>query len=374
MVKAVIGGVTTIYVSANYQIKDGVVTKYYPCAMRVGSTLYYTLSDHLGSTSITIDPSGNKTETRYKAWGEVRYQSGTLLTDRTYTGQRSFTDDFGLMYYNARWYDSSIGRFSQADTVIPNGLQDYDRYAYVSNNPINFADPTGHKRVCTDNTYSGHIVTTCTGTDVVSPPQPVIVCNNYHGQEYENCVGGRDLKSAFDTYMADPSTGKTVTEEQMRTLIPGFSPLTPNEYALCEKNPSACVSAGVDAFFAKFGNWTLYPNDKNPDGPGNVFQHASWNIMMAKDAGLSFVEAFATAHETEANSGSKESHFMDLYNNKLGRRLVSGYPYGSVSALEGALYTAIANGEGAILVYNNFTKKEMIQFGNGDSPFSFLQK
>jgi RHS repeat-associated protein len=78
------------------------------------------------------------------AWGEVRYQSGATPTDKTYTGQRSYADDFGLMYYNARWYDSSLGRFAQADSIVPGGVQGYDRYAYVSNNPIMYTDPSGH--------------------------------------------------------------------------------------------------------------------------------------------------------------------------------------------------------------------------------------
>jgi hypothetical protein len=53
------------------------------------------------------------------------------------------------MYYKARWYDSSLGRFSQADTIVP-GAGDpraWDRYAYVENNPIVYNDPTGHCRV-----------------------------------------------------------------------------------------------------------------------------------------------------------------------------------------------------------------------------------
>ena len=57
-VKAVVGSVTTYYVGAHYQVENGVVTKYYfagaqRVAMRTGSTLYYLLGDHLGSTSIT---------------------------------------------------------------------------------------------------------------------------------------------------------------------------------------------------------------------------------------------------------------------------------------------------------------------------------
>ncbi len=83
-------------------------------------------------------------ETKYKAWGETRYSSGTNPTDYTYTGQYSYTDDFGLMFYNARWYDPSLGRFAQADTIVPGGSQGLDRYSYTFNNPIRYTDPSGH--------------------------------------------------------------------------------------------------------------------------------------------------------------------------------------------------------------------------------------
>ncbi len=84
----------------------------------------------------------------YKPWGEVRYSSGTLPTDYTYTGQYSHTADFGLMYYNARWYDPALGRFAQADTMVPTasqGTQAWDRFAYGLNNPSRYVDPSGHE-------------------------------------------------------------------------------------------------------------------------------------------------------------------------------------------------------------------------------------
>ncbi len=132
----------------------GVVTKYYYAgaqriAMRKDGTLNYLLGDHLGSTSLTTDASGNVvSELRYKAWGEVRYASGVTPTDYTYTGQYSYASDFGLMYYNARWYDPSLGRFAQADTIVPGGVQGYDRYAYANNSPLNYVDPSGHDGEC----------------------------------------------------------------------------------------------------------------------------------------------------------------------------------------------------------------------------------
>ena len=114
-------------------------------AVRTNGTLNFLLGDHLGSTSLTTDASGNVvSEMRYTPWGEVRYNAGTTPTDYTYTGQKSYAGSFGLAFYNARWYDSSIGRFAQADTIIPPGVQGLDRYAYVNNSPMNYVDPTGH--------------------------------------------------------------------------------------------------------------------------------------------------------------------------------------------------------------------------------------
>ena len=108
------------------------------------SNLVYFLGDHLGSTSITVNPDGSKAaEMRYTAWGETRYTSGATPTDYQYTGQRNDTG-IGLYFYNARWYDPVLGRFAQADSVVPGGVQGLDRYSYIKNNPVNGTDPTGH--------------------------------------------------------------------------------------------------------------------------------------------------------------------------------------------------------------------------------------
>jgi len=50
------------------------------------------------------------------------------------------------MYYGARYYDATLGRFVSADTVVPNAgnPQSLNRYAYTLNNPVRYTDPTGH--------------------------------------------------------------------------------------------------------------------------------------------------------------------------------------------------------------------------------------
>jgi len=137
--------------------------------------LTYFLTDHLGSTALTTDSTGAKlAEMRYRPWGEPRYTNGTALPKYTFTSQRSEMDSLGLMFYNARWFDPSLGRFAQADTLVPGGTQAWDRYAYVNNNPVRYNDPTGHMidqgddGGCT-NPVNGRCPTTSTSTTTIGP-------------------------------------------------------------------------------------------------------------------------------------------------------------------------------------------------------------
>jgi len=79
----------------------------------------------------------------YCPFGETRYSTGSLPTDRLFTGQQQIAG-IGLYNYKARFYDAYLNRFISADTVTPGGPQGLNRYAYSNNNPINYNDPTGH--------------------------------------------------------------------------------------------------------------------------------------------------------------------------------------------------------------------------------------
>jgi RHS repeat-associated protein len=96
--------------------------------------------------SLTTDSSGDViAETRYLPYGEEHWITGTLVTDFTFTGQRA-ERGFGLMDYNARYYDPWLGRFISPDSIIPSigDPQALDRYAYTYNNPLKYNDPSGH--------------------------------------------------------------------------------------------------------------------------------------------------------------------------------------------------------------------------------------
>jgi len=93
------------------------------------------------------------------------------------------TEGFGLMFYNARWYDPSLGRFAQADTIVPSGVQGYDRYAYANNSPLKFIDPSGHDPWWSDPNFYW--------AEEHKPPfNPVVIPHNQHDAKDDEFPGG----------------------------------------------------------------------------------------------------------------------------------------------------------------------------------------
>lgn len=108
-----------------------------------GTKNYYH-NDHLGSTNVMTNQSGGLVEeTKYDPWGEIK--AGGTKSKFLYTGQEKDLET-GLNYYNARYYDSHIRRFTQPDDFIqdPFNPQNLNRYSYVLNNPLRYTDPTGN--------------------------------------------------------------------------------------------------------------------------------------------------------------------------------------------------------------------------------------
>ena len=120
----------------------------------------YFHTDALGSIAVITDDAGKVVERRsYEPFGKIRAMdygltsnhaiipTNTVLeTARAFTGHEQIAELSGLIHMNARIYDSDIGRFLSADTVIQNPYdsQAYNRYSYVRNNPLKYVDPSGH--------------------------------------------------------------------------------------------------------------------------------------------------------------------------------------------------------------------------------------
>jgi len=126
---------------------------------------------------------------RYGAWGEERASTGTMPTDRGYTGQLE-ADEVGLYYYNARWYDQELARFVTPDSIVPDpyNLLDWDRYVYARSNPIRYNDPSGYIPCSGDNWDDGPQCLNNPNSDLSSA-----VVNRHYQQELARSGEAREL-------------------------------------------------------------------------------------------------------------------------------------------------------------------------------------
>ncbi len=80
----------------------------------------------------SIDEYGNQTAT-----------SGTLLNPWRYAG--GYNDGNGLTKFGTRYYDPTVGRWTQQDSVTA-GITNpaaANKYPYVGDSPVDFSDPSG---------------------------------------------------------------------------------------------------------------------------------------------------------------------------------------------------------------------------------------
>ncbi|MEX2160018.1 MAG: flexitail domain-containing putative surface protein [Dehalococcoidia bacterium] len=180
LVKKTTGATSTVYLGEVYENTGGAVTKYYwfngrRLAMRQSGTLYYLLADHLGSTTAVLTAAGGLHKSqRYHPYGRTR--SGSVLpeTNKQFTGHQQEAPD--LYYMKARFYDPYVGRFLQADTIVPQytQAQSLNRYSYVTGNPLRYIDPTGRCSAQYD-TRTGTIITDTLGMCGHAAADPSVV-------------------------------------------------------------------------------------------------------------------------------------------------------------------------------------------------------
>ena len=104
--------------------------------------VYYYHTDHLGSVRAITDQSGSVVFNEdYVAFGTKFTSNGDFDETHGFTG-KEYDSDTGLYYYNARWYDSELGRFISEDDpgADPNNP---NLYSYCGNNSLNRIDPSG---------------------------------------------------------------------------------------------------------------------------------------------------------------------------------------------------------------------------------------
>ena len=131
--------------------------------------------DYLGSIMAISDEAGNALERRhYDAWGiitHLKIGSSAVITDKNtikitdWLIDRGYTShehlkEVELIHMNGRLYDPLLRRFLNADENIqdPYNTQIYNKYGYVTNNPLMFNDPSGELFGIDDLTIGGIIL------------------------------------------------------------------------------------------------------------------------------------------------------------------------------------------------------------------------
>ena len=105
------------------------------------SSIYYVLNDHIARPREVLNSSGT---TVWKATGKAFDREVVLDTfgglNLGFPGQY-YDAESGDWYNVHRYYDSTLGRYTQPDPIgLAGGL---NRYAYVDGNPVTYADPNG---------------------------------------------------------------------------------------------------------------------------------------------------------------------------------------------------------------------------------------
>jgi RHS repeat-associated protein len=127
--------------------QDGVDTLFARISA-AGAAVWY-LTDRLGSVRGMVDASGTPQATiAYDGFGNVTSNSNSGFTDRYLFTARELDSATGLQYNRARYYDATIGKWTQRDP-IGFEAEDVNLYRFVANSPGNSTDTTGTDAIST---------------------------------------------------------------------------------------------------------------------------------------------------------------------------------------------------------------------------------
>ena len=115
----------------------------------------------------------------YDAFGNTLEKKEGIQNHIQYTGQQ-YDQETGQYYLRARYYNPTVGRFTQEDTYRGDGL---NLYAYCKNNPVVYYDPSGHDQLV--NPSNGTEMTNTAGVE--------------KGNSSIDNKGGSEALSTFET-------------------------------------------------------------------------------------------------------------------------------------------------------------------------------
>ena len=165
-VKKIVGTEVTILV---YDASGQLAAEYATQIETANPQVSYLTTDHLGSLRIITAKNGSVTSRKdFGAFGDEittservggatgnGYNPPNIRQD--YTGYQN-DDESGLEFAQARYYNNQHGRFTSVDPLNESAStgdpQTFNRYSYVSNDPLNLVDPSGMTACSAEYSYT----------------------------------------------------------------------------------------------------------------------------------------------------------------------------------------------------------------------------
>jgi RHS repeat-associated protein len=161
-------------------------------------THHYYYTDPQGTVLAKADASGTIIATYdYAPYGTAVASMSPAPNGPGYTGHVN-DPDTGLVYMQARYYDPAVGRFLSVDPagVSMGNLFNFNRFAYVNNNPIANIDPDG---------------TTCTRSDSSKSYVCQVDKNDAKFTDEQIKTVNKDYTNTVNTLNSHPNKTVTVT-------------------------------------------------------------------------------------------------------------------------------------------------------------------
>ena len=319
-----VGGVTTSYhlidgVAYGEKRSDGEELQYLydengrVYGLRKGGILYYFLFNGQGDVIGIVDEYETlQCRYAYDAWGKVlsvKDASGAAITNASQIGNLNpfryrgyyYDVETGFYYLNSRYYDPTVKRFLNGDSVFDAGAGAvaYNLFAYCANNPVRYEDAGGH--VLGVAITSGLIVDIIFGTGIT------LALLDVAAQIYENTTDGN---LALD-----------IPAPLSRPHIADYTPptSTPSPQPNKQKKPDNSEPEGNLYYHVTSMASAVNIQQMGVMNPGEAFRVFAWKKKPSKKAlygsGARFgvIISFRTNAAFEKDPGITDSYVQSFY-------------------------------------------------------------